>query len=212
MPNPRRQLPEFYQLLWHGAMGMTLGILCAGILLVAHVPVTTHVVDQPISMLARFIFLVTVGLSFGIGAALTGAMFLAGEQSGPAIERPSRSTLDSMARKQKQARDVAKRATPYRNGPGWGVGILVLTIVIVTIAWGSWAGGGHDSAGMQISVPPEVGSAADPTSMAADRISAASNAPGSTAYGTGAHQVVFGDIRRPAEPRRRSSRLTDTVQ
>jgi len=64
-------------------MGMVLGILCAGILLVAHTPEVIHVVGQPISVLARFIFLVSVGLSFGLGAALTGAIHVNKEKGRP---------------------------------------------------------------------------------------------------------------------------------
>jgi hypothetical protein len=57
-------------------MGMALGVLCAGLLLVAHAPEITYVISQPNSVLARFTLLVSVGLSFGIGAALTGAIRL----------------------------------------------------------------------------------------------------------------------------------------
>jgi hypothetical protein len=130
MPEPRRQFPDLYQLLWHGAMGMVLGILCAGILLVAH---ATHVVGWPISVLARFIFLVSVGLSFGLGAMLTGAMFMVSGEPGSAVERKSRFNSDSVTRKHWQTRTAANHGKPFRTSPGWAVGIVVITIVILTV-------------------------------------------------------------------------------
>jgi hypothetical protein len=53
-------------------MGTTLGVLCAGLLLISDAP---DLIDHPASLLARFVFLVSVGLSFGLGASMTGAMF-----------------------------------------------------------------------------------------------------------------------------------------
>ena len=177
MPNPRRQLPELSQLLWHGAMGMVLGILCAGILLVAHAPEVTHVVGWPISVLARFIFLVSVGLSFGLGAMLTGAMFMVSGEPGSAVERKSRFNSDSVTRKHWQTRTAANHGKPFRTGPGWAVGIVILTIVILRVEWSAHDGGGNHNASHQTaSVSSQAG-----TNMAH---SAASNAPGSTTYGT----------------------------
>jgi hypothetical protein len=176
MPDPRRQFPELHQLLWHGAMGMVLGILCAGILLVAHAPEVTLVVGQPTSVLARFIFLVSVGLSCGLGAALTGAMFMVSGEPGSAVERKSRfnSDSDSVTRKHWQTRTAANHGKPFQTGLGWVVGIVVLTIVILTVEWNAHDGGANHNASHQTASVSSAPSA----SMAAP--SAASNAPGST--------------------------------
>lgn len=69
------------QLLWHGMMGTALGILCAGMLLVSRLPELQPFLDDLSSALARLLFLLAIGLSFGLCATLTGAMFLVNEQS-----------------------------------------------------------------------------------------------------------------------------------
>jgi hypothetical protein len=62
-------------LLWHWMMGSTLGLLCAGYLLVAQVNEFQILFGSPASM-CRLIYLAAAGLFVGIGATLTGALFL----------------------------------------------------------------------------------------------------------------------------------------
>jgi hypothetical protein len=71
MTSPPRRFSLLHQLLWHWMMGMTLGILCAGLLLFTNAP---GLADHLTSLSARLIFLLSVGFSFGVGATLTGAM------------------------------------------------------------------------------------------------------------------------------------------
>ncbi len=79
-----RQLPKMRQLLGHSMMGMALGILCAGLLLAGHVTDIAQLVNtQQQPWLARLVFLVSVGFSFGLGATLTGALFLSCEAHDP---------------------------------------------------------------------------------------------------------------------------------
>jgi hypothetical protein len=54
-------------------MGTLLGVLCGGLLLLAHTPWIASIADAPHS--SRLIFLVAFGLSFGLGAAVTGVLF-----------------------------------------------------------------------------------------------------------------------------------------
>lgn len=70
----------FRQLLWHCMMGMTLGILCAGLLLYTRIPELLPL-DQPGAMVSRFGYLLAVGIPFGICATLTGALFTVSDQS-----------------------------------------------------------------------------------------------------------------------------------
>lgn len=57
---------------------MTLGIVCAGVLLVADAP---GLIARPSSLSARLLFLLTIGLFFGFGATLTGVLYLNSDKS-----------------------------------------------------------------------------------------------------------------------------------
>jgi hypothetical protein len=78
MPDPRRRAsrPPLQQLLWHCLMGTALGVLCAGLLL--HVPSAAagSLIAAPASSLKTLRFLLSFALIFGLGATLTGALFL----------------------------------------------------------------------------------------------------------------------------------------
>ena len=78
MPDPHRRAPRpsFPQLLWHGLMGTALGVLCAGLL--PHVPSAAagSLIPAPASSLKTLRFLLSFALIFGVGATLTGALFL----------------------------------------------------------------------------------------------------------------------------------------
>lgn len=75
-PNHRAPVPSFPQLLWHCLMGITLGVLCAGLLL--HVPSAeaSSLIPGPVSSFKTLRFLLSFAFVFGLGATLTGAMFL----------------------------------------------------------------------------------------------------------------------------------------
>lgn len=78
---PYRSLRQsLRQLLWHWMMGTMLGIVCAGLLLNADITALASL-DNPASFLGRLVFLGSVGIAFGLGAVLTGAMLLAFEES-----------------------------------------------------------------------------------------------------------------------------------
>ena len=65
--------------MWHGMMGTTLGVVCAGALLFSGSSALA-LLDGAGDPSVRLDFLITVGLAFGIGSTLTGAMFLVGEE------------------------------------------------------------------------------------------------------------------------------------
>ena len=83
MPDPhhRAPRPSFQQLLWHCLMGVTLGVLCAGLLL--HVPrsASDGLIAAPASSLKTLRFLLSFAFAFGVGATVTGAMFLNHDKS-----------------------------------------------------------------------------------------------------------------------------------
>lgn len=81
MSNREKRISLVGQLAWHWMMGMTLGILCGGFLLVANTPELHHLIGRLGSSLARLEFLISVGISFGASATLTGVMFLLQEKS-----------------------------------------------------------------------------------------------------------------------------------
>jgi hypothetical protein len=81
MSNPREQNSSSPQLAWHWMMGTALGVLCGGLRLVTALPESQLLIDDPASSLSRLVFLISIGLAFGIGATLTGAMFLRSEKS-----------------------------------------------------------------------------------------------------------------------------------
>jgi hypothetical protein len=81
-PRPRTPRPSFQQLLWHCLMGTALGVLCAGLML--HVPsaaADTGLIPEPVSSLKTLRFLLSFAFIFGLGATLTGAMFLNHDKS-----------------------------------------------------------------------------------------------------------------------------------
>lgn len=83
MPEPHRRTPRpsFQQLLWHGLMGTALGVLCAGLLL--HVPSAAgdSLIGGPETSFETLRFLLSFAFLFGLGATLTGAMFLNHDKS-----------------------------------------------------------------------------------------------------------------------------------
>ena len=79
MHKPPEQYLFLRRLVWHGMMGMALGIVFAGVLLFSHVS-TLALLDNAGDLSSRLIFLVAVGLFFGIGALLTGAVFLVSDE------------------------------------------------------------------------------------------------------------------------------------
>lgn len=83
MPDPQHRAPRpsFQQLLWHCLMGITLGVLCAGLLL--HVPSATAggLIPAPASSFKTLRFLLSFAFVFGLGATLTGAVFLNHDKS-----------------------------------------------------------------------------------------------------------------------------------
>ena len=62
-------------------MGITLGVLCAGLLL--HVPSADakSLIAAPVNSLKTLRFLLSFAVIFGIGATLTGVVFLNHDQS-----------------------------------------------------------------------------------------------------------------------------------
>jgi hypothetical protein len=67
------------QLLWHCLMGMTLGVICAGLLL--QIGGTNELIGSANTLAARLQFLLGVAFFFGVGATLTGVVFLINERS-----------------------------------------------------------------------------------------------------------------------------------
>lgn len=63
-------------LAWHWLMGMALGVLCGGLRLMTSVPDLRLLAEDPALSLSRLGFLIAMGLVFGLGATLTGAIFL----------------------------------------------------------------------------------------------------------------------------------------
>jgi uncharacterized membrane protein YeiB len=83
MSDPHRRAPRpwFAQLLWHGLMGTALGVLCAGLLLQVPSSAADSLLGAPATSFATLRFLLCFALLFGLGATLTGAMFLSHDQS-----------------------------------------------------------------------------------------------------------------------------------
>jgi len=79
MPDSREPKLPFSKLLWHGMMGMTLGVIFAGLLLRSGALQADGFVDAHVGALARLGILLTIACVFGIGATLTGALFLVDE-------------------------------------------------------------------------------------------------------------------------------------
>jgi uncharacterized membrane protein YeiB len=83
MPDPHRRAPRslFQQLLWHCLMGVTLGVLCAGLLLQVPSSAADTLIATPASSFKTLRFLLSFAFLFGVGATLTGAMFLSHDKS-----------------------------------------------------------------------------------------------------------------------------------
>ncbi len=81
-PNQKPPNPLIQQLLWHCLMGITLGIICAGLLLQIGAGDPTGLIAGPVTLVARLRFLLEAAFFFGTGATLTGATFLANEKAG----------------------------------------------------------------------------------------------------------------------------------
>lgn len=64
-------------------MGMALGVLCGGLRLVTSDPSSKLLADDPALSLSRLGFLIAMGMAFGLGATLTGAIFLKKESASP---------------------------------------------------------------------------------------------------------------------------------
>ncbi len=79
MPDSREPRLPFRKLLWHGMMGITLGVIFAGLLLYSGALQADGFVDAHIGALARLGILLTIACVFGTGATLTGALFLVDE-------------------------------------------------------------------------------------------------------------------------------------
>jgi hypothetical protein len=81
MSNSREPPPSFRKLLWHWMMGITLGLVFAGLLLHSGALQAKGLVDGPLSRAMTLRILLTVAFVFGVGATLTGAMFIVNEKS-----------------------------------------------------------------------------------------------------------------------------------
>jgi hypothetical protein len=82
MSNPQKhQAVPYRQIFTDWMMGSVLGVLCAGLLLATHIPEAIPASDWPSSSFARLAFLIAFGISFGLGAAMTGVMFFAYEKT-----------------------------------------------------------------------------------------------------------------------------------
>lgn len=81
-PKPKSShRPAIAQLLWHCLMGITLGVICAGLLLQIGASHPSVLLGGPDTLFARLRFLLTLAFLFGAGATLTGATFLAADKS-----------------------------------------------------------------------------------------------------------------------------------
>jgi NhaP-type Na+/H+ or K+/H+ antiporter len=83
MPDPQRRAPRpsLQQLLWHCLMGVALGVLCAGLLLQVPSSAGDSLIAGPENSYKTLRFLLSFAFLFGLGATLTGAMFLSHDKS-----------------------------------------------------------------------------------------------------------------------------------
>jgi hypothetical protein len=83
MPDPQRRAPRpsLQQLLWHCLMGVALGVLCAGLLLQVPSSAGDSLIAGPETSYKTLRFLLSFAFLFGLGATLTGAMFLSHDKS-----------------------------------------------------------------------------------------------------------------------------------
>jgi hypothetical protein len=68
-------------LLWHCLMGVALGVLCAGLLLQVPSSAGDSLIVGPETSFKTLRFLLSFAFLFGLGATLTGAMFLSHDKS-----------------------------------------------------------------------------------------------------------------------------------
>jgi hypothetical protein len=81
-PTPSSQPnPPFRRLLWHWMMGVTLGIVFAGIVLQSGELEAKGFLHQPLTHAVALHILLTAAFLFGAGAAFTGLIFLTNEKS-----------------------------------------------------------------------------------------------------------------------------------
>jgi hypothetical protein len=81
MPNRPQPQSSPTKLVWHCMMGITLGLLFAGLLLHSGELQAKGLVEGPLTRMVALRFLLTAAFLFGIGATLTGAMFLVNDKS-----------------------------------------------------------------------------------------------------------------------------------
>ena len=83
MSDPHRRAPRpwFRQLIWHCLMGTALGVLCAGLLLQVPSSAADSLIAEPATSFKTLRFLLSFAFLFGLGATLTGAMFLNHDKS-----------------------------------------------------------------------------------------------------------------------------------
>jgi hypothetical protein len=80
-PHPRAPRPPLRQLFWHCLMGVALGVLCAGLLLQVPSSAGDNLIVGPAISFKTLRFLLSFAFLFGLGATLTGAMFLSHDKS-----------------------------------------------------------------------------------------------------------------------------------
>jgi hypothetical protein len=172
MREPGTRPAVLLQLACHWLMGMALGVLCAGLLLITKAPEVVSLVGASASAHARLIFLVSVGISFGFSATLTGAIFLLNEDpSLPLTKKPrpgvKRPIVDQSTPARSEANAVPNGQRRQSGTDGWRLGILLIITVILIIGWGwsasqrwQWDRAGND----QIAdVPPAANAPDSPT-------------------------------------------------
>ncbi len=77
MPKPTAKTGALaLELLSHSMMGMALGVFVAGLLLFTQQVDLDSFIKVPVPWIARLIFLLSIGITFGISTTLTGAVLL----------------------------------------------------------------------------------------------------------------------------------------
>jgi len=123
-------------------MGCALGILCAGLLLIVATPLLTPAIVGAPGTEERLIYLLTVALPFGVGALLTGALFLVYEEAEARDGKPERSGMNDGWRwspvRIEQERPPRSKPEPHdarrpQRTITWSLGMLALIIMILMI-------------------------------------------------------------------------------
>jgi hypothetical protein len=78
---PTKNPISLQRLLWHAMMGIALGVICGGLLLISDGPEVQSIPGSLGSLTSRLVFLIFFGFWFGLGATMTGALFLANEET-----------------------------------------------------------------------------------------------------------------------------------